>query len=138
MRLEATSAPNSSSAGRAWYTIEPGRVPALEEIEFDVKSAWLDQKQREIKRIAFEAMRARYTVVVPPIELASRPSIPSSPPVLAVRGGRSRLLRDRLQDAGLQRPKTPNKAFEYPRGNGLFPIEDGFDGLERLLEPGTR
>ena len=32
----------------------------------------------------------------------------------------------------LQRPKTPNKAFEYPRGNGLFPIEDGFDGLGRL------
>src|SRR6478752_1167831 len=31
-----------------------------------------------------------------------------------------------------QRPKTPNKAFEYPRGNGLFPIEDGFDGLGRL------
>ena len=32
----------------------------------------------------------------------------------------------------LQRPKTPNKAFEYPRRNGLFPVEDGFDGLERL------
>ena len=31
-----------------------------------------------------------------------------------------------------QRPKTPNKAFEYPRGTGLFPIEDGFDGLGRL------
>jgi peptidyl-prolyl cis-trans isomerase C len=43
-------------------------VPAFEEVEPDVKSAWLDQKQREIKRIALEAMRARYTVVVPPIE----------------------------------------------------------------------
>ena len=61
-------------SGYGWHlvfvdAIEPGRVPAFEEVEPDVKSAWLDQKQREIKRIAFEAMRARYTVVVPPIEL---------------------------------------------------------------------
>ena len=60
-------------SGYGWHlvfvdAIEPGRVPAFEEVEPDVKSAWLDQKQREIKRIAFETMRARYTVVVPPIE----------------------------------------------------------------------
>ena len=60
-------------SGYGWHlvfvdTIEPGRVPAFEEIESDVKSAWLDEKQREIKKLAFEAMRARYTVVVPPIE----------------------------------------------------------------------
>ena len=60
-------------SGYGWHlvfvdAIEPGRVPAFEEVEPDVKPAWLDQKQREIKRIAFEAMRARYTVVVPPIE----------------------------------------------------------------------
>jgi PPIC-type PPIASE domain len=60
-------------SGYGWHlvfvdAIEPSRVPAFEEVEPDVKSAWLDQKQREIKRIALEAMRARYTVVVPPIE----------------------------------------------------------------------
>jgi peptidyl-prolyl cis-trans isomerase C len=60
-------------SGYGWHLIfvdafEPGRVPAFEEVEPDVKSAWLDEKQREIKRVAFEAMRARYTVVVPPIE----------------------------------------------------------------------
>ena len=60
-------------SGYGWHlvfvdAIEPGRVPLFEEVEPDVKSAWLDQKQREIKRIAYEAMRARYTVVVPPIE----------------------------------------------------------------------
>ena len=32
----------------------------------------------------------------------------------------------------LQRPKKPNQAVEYPRRNGLFPIEDGFDGFGRL------
>ena len=50
-------------SGYGWHlvfvdAIEPGRVPAFEEVEPDVKSAWLDQKQREIKRIAFEAMHA--------------------------------------------------------------------------------
>jgi peptidyl-prolyl cis-trans isomerase C len=43
-------------------------VPALEEVEPEVKSAWLDQKQREFKRTAFDRMRARYTVVIPPVE----------------------------------------------------------------------
>jgi peptidyl-prolyl cis-trans isomerase C len=60
-------------SGYGWHlvfveAIEPGRVPAFEEVVPDVKSAWLDEKQREIKRIAFEAMRARYTIVVPPID----------------------------------------------------------------------
>jgi hypothetical protein len=60
-------------SGYGWHlvfvdAIEPGRVPAFEEVEPDAKSAWLDEKQREIKRIAFETMRARYTVVVPPFE----------------------------------------------------------------------
>jgi peptidyl-prolyl cis-trans isomerase C len=60
-------------SGYGWHLVfvdatEPDRIPAFEEVEPDVKSAWLDQKQREIKRTAFEAMRARYTVVVPRIE----------------------------------------------------------------------
>jgi peptidyl-prolyl cis-trans isomerase C len=60
-------------SGYGWHlvfakAIEPGRVPAFEEVEPDVKSAWLDQKQGEIKRIALQAMRARYKVVVPAIE----------------------------------------------------------------------
>jgi len=60
-------------SGYGWHlvfvdTIEPGRVPAFEEIEPDVKSAWLDERQREVKRIALQAIRARYTIIVPPIE----------------------------------------------------------------------
>jgi parvulin-like peptidyl-prolyl isomerase len=60
-------------SGYGWHlvfldAIEPGRVPAIEEVEPDVKSAWLDQKRGEFKRVAFDAMRARYTVVVPPLE----------------------------------------------------------------------
>jgi hypothetical protein len=60
-------------SGYGWHlvfvdAIELGRVPAFEEVEPEVKSAWLDQKQREVKETALEAMRARYTVLVPPIE----------------------------------------------------------------------
>jgi hypothetical protein len=60
-------------SGYGWHlvfidTVEPRRVPAFEEVEPDVKSAWLNQKQREIKRTTFDAMRARYTVVIPPVE----------------------------------------------------------------------
>jgi parvulin-like peptidyl-prolyl isomerase len=60
-------------SGYGWHLVfvrasDPGRVPAFEEVEPDVKAAWLDDKQREIKRSAFEAMRARYTVVIPPLD----------------------------------------------------------------------
>jgi len=60
-------------SGYGWHLVliaarEDGRVPAFEEVAPDVKKAWLDQKQRDFKRVAFETMRARYTVVVPPLE----------------------------------------------------------------------
>ncbi len=73
-------------SGYGWHlvfvdAIEPGRVPGFDEVAPDVKSAWLDQKQREIKRIALEAMRARYTIVVPPVESVDFGSLrnPQSP-----------------------------------------------------------
>jgi peptidyl-prolyl cis-trans isomerase C len=67
-------------SGYGWHlvfvdAIEPGRVPPFEEVESDVKSAWLDQKQREVKKAAFEAMRARYTVVMPPMKPADWASL---------------------------------------------------------------
>ena len=59
-------------SGYGWHLVlveasEPGRLPGFEEIESDIKSAWLEQKQREIKEAAFAAMRARYTVILPPL-----------------------------------------------------------------------
>ena len=72
-QLKAGAWQGPVESGYGWHlvfvdTIEPGRVPAFEEIEPDVKSAWLDEKQREVKRIALQAIRARYTIIVPPIE----------------------------------------------------------------------
>jgi len=67
-------------SGYGWHLVfvnamEPGRVPAFEEVEHDVKTQWLDQKQREIKRTGFEAMRARYSLVVPPFDAADFKSL---------------------------------------------------------------
>jgi peptidyl-prolyl cis-trans isomerase C len=71
-------------SGYGWHlvfvdAIEPGRVPAFEAIEADVKSAWLDEKQREIKRIALQAIRARYTINVPPLDSIDLESLRHAP-----------------------------------------------------------
>ena len=83
-RLEPRAWRGPIQSGYGWHLVfvdamEPGRTPTFEEVEPDVKSAWLDQKQRELKRIALEAMRARYTVVVPPIDTLDWGSLRNMP-----------------------------------------------------------
>ena len=57
-------------SGFGWHlvfvdTVIPGRAPAFEEIEPDVKQAWLaEQKEKAVKK-AYEDMRAKYTVLMP-------------------------------------------------------------------------
>jgi peptidyl-prolyl cis-trans isomerase C len=75
-------------SGYGWHlvfaeAIEPGRVPAFEEVKPDVKSAWLDQRQREIKRTALQAMRARYKVVVPAVKAIDWGSLRNPQPPIA-------------------------------------------------------
>jgi peptidyl-prolyl cis-trans isomerase C len=57
-------------SGYGWHlvwvdSITPGRVPAFEEVEPDVKAEWVAEQRAGAKRKAFEAMRARYEVVLP-------------------------------------------------------------------------
>ena len=57
-------------SGYGWHLIwidslTPSRVPAFEEIEPTVKSAWVADQRKEAKRKMFDAMRARYRVVLP-------------------------------------------------------------------------
>ena len=57
-------------SGFGWHlvfvdTVIPGRVPAFEEIEPDVKTAWLGEQKEQAWRKAYEAMRAKYTVLLP-------------------------------------------------------------------------
>jgi peptidyl-prolyl cis-trans isomerase C len=43
----------------------PGRVPAFEEIESDVKTAWLGEQKAVAWEKAYKEMRAKYTVLLP-------------------------------------------------------------------------
>src|SRR5262250_1252290 len=57
-------------SGYGWHlvfvdSVIPGRIPAFEEVEPDVKTAWLaDQKAKTIET-AYKAMRAKYIVLLP-------------------------------------------------------------------------
>jgi parvulin-like peptidyl-prolyl isomerase len=57
-------------SGFGWHlvfvdTVIPGRVPAFEEIEPDVKTAWLGQQKSQAWEKAYKEMRAKYTVLLP-------------------------------------------------------------------------
>ncbi len=57
-------------SGYGWHLVfvesfNPGRIPALEEIESDVKTAWLGEQKEQAWRKAYREMRAKYTVLLP-------------------------------------------------------------------------
>jgi peptidyl-prolyl cis-trans isomerase C len=57
-------------SGYGWHLIhvessEPSRIPSFEEIEPDIKAEWVVDERAQAKRRAYEAMRARYEVVLP-------------------------------------------------------------------------
>jgi peptidyl-prolyl cis-trans isomerase C len=57
-------------SGFGWHlvfvdTVIPGRVPTFEEIEPDVKAAWLAEQKTLAWEKAYRDMRAKYTVLVP-------------------------------------------------------------------------
>ena len=57
-------------SGLGWHlvfvdTVVPGRVPAFEEVEADVKTAWLAEQKALAWQKAYQDMRAKYTVLVP-------------------------------------------------------------------------
>jgi hypothetical protein len=63
-------------SGLGWHlvfvdSITPGRVPAFEEIESEVKAGWIDEQRADAKRKMFDAMRARYEIVLPKKDAAS-------------------------------------------------------------------
>jgi peptidyl-prolyl cis-trans isomerase C len=68
LKTGAWSGPVESGLG--WHlvfieSVTPGRVPNFEEIEAEVKAEWIAAQRADAKRKAFEAMRARYEVVLP-------------------------------------------------------------------------
>jgi hypothetical protein len=70
VRLPPHSWQGPIESGYGWHlvwvdTITSSRVPPFEEIEAEVKAQWVSDQRAEVKRKAFDAMRARYTVVLP-------------------------------------------------------------------------
>jgi peptidyl-prolyl cis-trans isomerase C len=68
LKTGAWSGPIESGLG--WHlvfieSVTPGRVPVFEEVEADVKVQWIADQRDAAKRKAFEAMRARYQIVLP-------------------------------------------------------------------------
>jgi peptidyl-prolyl cis-trans isomerase C len=67
-------------SGYGWHlvfidSVIPGRIPVFEEVEADVKNAWLaDQKQQAWQK-AYEEMRAKYTVLLPTPDRIAAPVI---------------------------------------------------------------
>lgn len=56
-------------SGFGWHLVwidelTPRRIPPFDEIEPEVKRAWLADRRDELKRVAYQAMRERYTVVL--------------------------------------------------------------------------
>ena len=72
-------------SGYGWHlvfvdTVIPGRIPAFEEMEPDVKTAWLGEQKATAWQKACAEMRAKYTVLLPAPsdkEAAQRPVPPS-------------------------------------------------------------
>lgn len=57
-------------SGYGWHVVfvsasSPGRVPAYEEVEPQVKAAWKEEQRAEAARKAYDEMRAKYEVVLP-------------------------------------------------------------------------
>jgi hypothetical protein len=83
-------------SGFGWHlvfvdTVIPGRVPEFEEIEVDVKTAWLSEQKMLAWDKAYKEMRAKYTVLLPrpPEENGKKMSAPSVNATAAASGSSS-------------------------------------------------
>jgi parvulin-like peptidyl-prolyl isomerase len=81
-------------SGYGWHlvfvdTVIPGRVPAFEEMEPDVKTAWLADQKKQAWQKAYTDMRAKYIVLLPgpsDKEAAQTPAPPAKKQVPAPSG----------------------------------------------------
>jgi hypothetical protein len=72
-------------SGYGWHlvfvdTVIPGRIPAFEEIEPDVKTAWLGEQKQQAWQKAYAEMRAKYSVFLPAPPDKQSASAPAPPP----------------------------------------------------------
>ncbi len=72
-------------SGYGWHlvfvgTVTPARIPAFEEIEPDVKTAWLGEQKATEWQKAYAEMRAKYTVLLPAPSNKDAAQAPLPPP----------------------------------------------------------
>ena len=59
-------------SGLGWHLVfvtsaTLGHIPSYDEIEPEIKAAWIDEQRSEARRRAFEAMKARYEIHLPDV-----------------------------------------------------------------------
>jgi hypothetical protein len=72
-------------SGYGWHlvfvdTVIPGRIPAFEEMEPDVKTAWLAEQKQTAWQKAYKEMRAKYSVLLPAPPDQNAQQAPAPPP----------------------------------------------------------
>jgi peptidyl-prolyl cis-trans isomerase C len=82
-KLQPGSWQGPVESGLGWHlvfvdTVIPGRIPAFEEVESEVKTAWLGEQKAQAWQKAYQEMRAKYTVLLPapPSKEAETPTPP--------------------------------------------------------------
>ena len=71
-------------SGLGWHlvfvlSVTPGRVPSYDEIEPQIKAAWLDEQRAAARQRAFEAMKAHYEIRLPESpRIATAPAAPTA------------------------------------------------------------
>jgi peptidyl-prolyl cis-trans isomerase C len=91
VKLEPGSWQGPVKSGYGWHlvfvdAVIPRRIPAFEEVESNVKTAWLGEQKAEAWRKAYERMRAKYKVLLPvPADAASTPASEPARPLGAAK-----------------------------------------------------
>ena len=72
-------------SGFGWHlvfvnSVIPGRIPAFEEVESEVKTAWLGEQKAQAREKAYHSLRAKYTVLLPAPPDKQTASAPALPP----------------------------------------------------------
>ena len=72
-------------SGYGWHlvfvdTVIPGRIPAFDEVESEVKTAWLGEQKAQAREKAYKSLRSKYTVLLPAPPDKQTASAPAPPP----------------------------------------------------------
>jgi peptidyl-prolyl cis-trans isomerase C len=84
-KVKAGSWQGPIESGFGWHlvfvdTVIPGRVPAFEEVESEVKTAWLGEQKAQAWQKVYQTMRAKYTVLLPAPPDKQTAAAPAPPP----------------------------------------------------------